>query len=342
MAPASKKPLIELPDGVRRVRAKGRDYFYYHPHRGTDQEKKAIRLPGTPHDQDFWDAYHKASDTREQQDGLFSSLIRDYQKSPEFKAKAPKTAKEYSRYFEIIRHHWGHLPVVDLRPRNVLELRDLYAETPAKSNYLIRSLSLLISWGIPRGYETVNPCSDIPKFKVGTHVPWPAEAIKYFSRHARKEMWEAAALALYSGQRQGDVLKMQWKDIKDDLISVKQDKTKKLLVIPVHSELREVLDKVDRNSDYILTNSRKTPWSSGFKASWTKQMAQPEMTRLKEAGLVFHGLRKSAVVILLEAGCTDAQVGAVTGQTRQMVEYYSVMVNQGKLAREAMLKWDKS
>jgi hypothetical protein len=39
-------------------------------------------------------------------------------------------------------------------------------------------------------------------------------------------------------------------------------------------------------------------------------------------GLVFHGLRKSAVVFLLETGCTDAEVSAITGQSRQMAEHY--------------------
>ena len=38
--------------------------------------------------------------------------------------------------------------------------------------------------------------------------------------------------------------------------------------------------------------------------------------------LVFHGLRKSAVVMLLEAGCTTAEVAAITGQSFDMVEHY--------------------
>jgi hypothetical protein len=36
------------------------------------------------------------------------------------------------------------------------------------------------------------------------------------------------------------------------------------------------------------------------------------------------------VVMLLEAGCTDAEVAAVPGQSRQMVEHYARMVNQRK------------
>jgi hypothetical protein len=44
----------------------------------------------------------------------------------------------------------------------------------------------------------------------------------------------------------------------------------------------------------------------------------------------------SAVVMLLEAGCTDAEVAAITGQSREMIVHYSVMVNQSKLGRAAI------
>lgn len=36
-----------------------------------------------------------------------------------------------------------------------------------------------------------------------------------------------------------------------------------------------------------------------------------------------HGLRKNAVNALLEAGCTIAEVSAITGQTHQVVEHYA-------------------
>ena len=52
----------------------------------------------------------------------------------------------------------------------------------------------------------------------------------------------------------------------------------------------------------------------------------------------FHGLRKSAVVTLLEAGCTTAEVQAITGQSMQMVEHYTKQVSQKKLAASAILK----
>jgi hypothetical protein len=51
---------------------------------------------------------------------------------------------------------------------------------------------------------------------------------------------------------------------------------------------------------------------------------------------------KSAVVMLLQAGCTTAEVAAITGQSFDMVEHYAKQVNQKKLAAAAILKWERA
>ncbi len=93
-----------------------------------------------------------------------------------------------------------------------------------------------------------------------------------------------------------------------------------------------------------MTNLDGIPWTQdGLRSQWAHQM---DRLRLESGdfyngdGLVFHGLRKSAVCFLLEAGCTDAMVSAITGQSRQMVEHYSRQINQRKLAVEAILRWE--
>ena len=48
------------------------------------------------------------------------------------------------------------------------------------------------------------------------------------------------------------------------------------------------------------------------------------------------------MVFLLEAGCSDAEVAAITGQSRQMVEHYGRQVSQRKLAASAILKWERA
>jgi len=172
------------------------------------------------------------------------------------------------------------------------------------------------------------------------YAPWTWDEIEKFRTHARADLWRAAAVALYSGQRQTDVLRMLWSDIQEELLSVTQSKTGKKLWIPMHENLRVVLADIPRVSVHVLTNSRGVPWTrDGFKTSWGDEMKREAFKELRERELVFHGLRKSAVVFLLEAGCTDAEVSAITGQSRGMVVHYAREVNQKKLAAAAVLKW---
>ena len=151
----------------------------------------------------------------------------------------------------------------------------------------------------------------------------------------------AAALAQYSGQRLSDVLKVKWGDINNGQISVRQGKTGKFVWMPVHRKLASILAVLPRDSIHVLTSSRGRPWTlDGFKASWSAELNRDAMKPLRDKRLVFHGLRKSAVVMLLEAGATDAEVSAITGQSRDMVEHYSRQVNQRRLAAAAILKWE--
>jgi hypothetical protein len=89
------------------------------------------------------------------------------------------------------------------------------------------------------------------------------------------------------------------------------------------------------------SGTRGERWTSdGFRVAWSDDLSRPELRLIKENGLVFHGLRKSAVVMLLAAGATEAEVQSITGQSREMVAHYSRQLNQRRLAVSAILKWE--
>jgi hypothetical protein len=62
----------------------------------------------------------------------------------------------------------------------------------------------------------------------------------------------------------------------------------------------------------------------------------PVLRRFRQERIVFHGLRKNAVINLLEAGCNEAQVGAIVNMSEQMVRHYGRDVNVRALARDGM------
>jgi integrase len=198
--------------------------------------------------------------------GSFAALIEAYKESPEWRELSLRTQALWGPLLGKIEKAWAQLSVRGLEARQVLAMRDAYAETPGMANNLIRALSSMLAWSVPRGWRDSNPCSGLRKLKGGEgYAPWSWEEIELFEITARRDIWYAAALALYTGQRLHDVLLMRWSDIKGGHIAVVQQKTGKQLWIPAHENLRRVLAEVPRTHVQILTNSRGAAWTpDGF------------------------------------------------------------------------------
>lgn len=332
----------KLPPYVVQVRNKtGRPYLYFQKGRGTARSGARVRLPDDPTSPEFWEAYARLVQLRAppRNPNQMRELIAAWQASPQWAGMSIKTKALWMGLSRLIVEHWGELEVGGIEPKHVAMLRDEYAGTPAKANNLLRCLGSAISWGIERGYRKDNPVSHVRQFPAGDgYAPWPWEVIEAARTALRPDLWHTVALALYTGQRLADVLAMLWSAISRNGISVRQEKTGKLLLIPLHRDLAAVLEDVPRHAVSVLTNTDRRPWTmNGFQATWRRN----KPAEVRDLGLVFHGLRKSAVVTLLEAGCSDAEVAAVTGQSRTMVEHYARMVNQERLARAAILKWER-
>ena len=351
-----RKARIKLPPHVHMTLSRGRDYFAYHPFRGTRNAGPRVKLPGCPTlpsgepNPEWWAAYRAASGTisPSARAGTFRALVEawtgaeDRPASPEWEALSVNTRRNYHTALGRILGAWGDLPVRGLEPRHVLEMRDAMRETPQAANTLRTALSSILAWSIPRGWRSDNPCEHVKPFPPGE--PWAAwtwEAIEAWRAHAVPPMIEAMALALYTGQRRSDLLPMKWSDVDQGVIKVTQEKTGVQVWIPLHRDLRDVLAGMERRSTRILTGDRGRPWTDeGFKTVWGRQMDAVELMTGACHGLVFHGLSKSAVCFLLEAGCTVQEVMAVTGQSRDMVDHYAAGLNRQRLAQQAIAKWE--
>jgi integrase len=88
------------------------------------------------------------------------------------------------------------------------------------------------------------------------HEPWPQELIERFMHEARPSLRWAVKLALYTGQRRSDLVKMKWSQFDGEFIEVRQQKTGELLWIPCHRELRTELETMPRVADTILVGER--------------------------------------------------------------------------------------
>jgi integrase len=122
-------------------------------------------------------------------------------------------------------------------------------------------------------------------------------------------------MALWTGQRQGDLLALTWFAYDGAYIRLKQGKTGVRVVIPVAPSLKAALDSTKRASERILTTRSGRPWTpDGFRASWRKACLSAGVS-----GVTFHDLRGTAVLRLSLAGCTEAEIATITGHSMRDV-----------------------
>lgn len=310
---------------------------------------KRTVLPGEPTSQAFMDAYNtlladidptKVTPKGIARAGSFEALIREYYGAPEYTRLRDSTKAEYRRYIEPLRDEYGTLQVTMITRRAILKIRDKHADRPRAADSYVEKLKILCRFAMDREYIKINPALGVKLLggAGGTYEPWPRIALDRFLEQASPKHQLALCLLLYTGQRRGDVVKMAWQHYKNGVIEVKQSKTGKPLWIPAHKTLRAMLDGVKREHLMMLHTDHGNAFVPVYFGAWFNK----EMTRLGLGGLQIHGLRKNATNELLEAGCTEAETAAITGQSLRMVAHYAKAVNQKRLAAKAVGKWEQS
>ena len=180
-----------------------------------------------------------------------------------------------------------------------------------------------MSWAYNRGLVPLNPCERPGRLyrAARSDSVWTAADELAFYAKAPSHLHLALRLALWTGQRQGDLLNLQWSAYDGSHIRLRQRKTKVPVIIPVGAPLKAALEETKRMLDAregkrpipltILATERGTAWTeSGFRASWRKGCHKAGIT-----GLTFHDLRGTAVTRLAIAGCTVPEIATITGHS---------------------------
>lgn len=322
---------------VKYVRAKGKLYAYFNSGKQKAGKPLYVRLPD-PASVGFHDSYAAmlgALAKRQAVSYTIADLADDYEESQLFQSKPLGTRKYYGSTLRRIREHLGEFPVNDLQRRDIQLVLDNEMVGPGAHNAFLSVLGLIYTFARKREKTELEPTKDFDKQDTGSHEAWPEHVVEAGLKAAHDRTRLAVHLLYFTGQRIGDVMKMRWSDVTDDRVFVVQQKTGKKLKIPLLSELRAELARTPKRGITIITNH--------LGQQMTPQRVRQELKKLCEDmgyQLVPHGLRRNAVVSLLEAGCTVAETASITGQTFKIVEYYAAEVDQGRLSTAAILKWE--
>jgi integrase len=295
----------KLADGTRRT------YWY--------AWKGGPPLRGEPGSPEFVHSYNEAIAHKVvPPQGALLAILQGYQVSGEFLGRAERTRADYIKHIRAIEKRFGDFPLsalTDRRTRGIfMAWRDQLAlRSRRQADYAWQVLALILAWALDRGLIMANPCARGGRLYRANRVDkiWTEDDEAAFLRSAPAHLHLPLLLALWTGQRQGDLLRLPWSAYDGTHIRLKQSKTGARVVLPVGAPLKAALDVATKYGPLILTNSLRRPWTShGFQASWHVAARKAGIV-----GVTFHDLRGTAVTRLAIVGCSEAEIATITGHS---------------------------
>lgn len=334
--------------GINTVRKRLADgsvkVFFYHRVTGTP-------LPGKPGSAEFMAAFAKADEIAPRDIGTINALIRLYLASLKFERKRASTRREYKRMLGKLESEFGTMPIRALRSPKVrgvfLEYHErIGREHPREADNRLSVLSAVFSYAASKGEIAENPIKGFERLHKAdrSEFVWGEKDIALFMDAAPVELQQALILAIHTGQRYGDLIRMRWSDFDGHAISLRQSKTGASVYIPVTGALARMLASIDRRGPFILTRADGRPW---FTEANDKALSKAWREHARTVGIAelrFHDLRGTAVTLMNEAGVTLQQVAAITGHTMQsasrILERYGAHTRA--LAEAAILRFENA
>jgi len=305
---------------VKRL-ADGSTRVYYYAWRG------GPRLEGSPGSPEFLADYYRAVAERPvERRGkreTVEALVGAYLDSQDFLKLRDRTRADYLKLTKAIVKEFGDMPqsaLSDKRTRGeFLDWRDKLAKkSPRQADYAWVVLARVFSWAKNRGKIETNPCEKGGRTYDGARPDkvWRDEEEQAFRKKASTQLALAYDLAVWTGQRQGDLLALTWTAYDGEKIRLRQSKTGAYVVIPVFSKLKALLDATPKRAVTILTTQAGLSWTAdGFRASWGKALVKAGIR-----GLTFNDLRGTAVLRFALSGCTVPEIATITGHSIKDVQ----------------------
>lgn len=277
--------------------------------------------------------------------GSLGAVIEKFLASPAYKGRAETTKRNYRRVLDELKQRYGAGLIKDLQPRHVKSIRNEMrdASTTTAADIAISLISTL--WDFADEELELNlgadPTYGIRRVHVTTreHEPWPQDLIERFMREAKSSLRFAVRLALATGLRRSDLVRLRWDQLKGDTIELRQKKTGEPVVIGLTEELRFELQSMPRVADTVIVGDR----GGALTAQSLSVMVRRELRKMGVSGYSIHGLRKNAGNDLAEAEGTEREIMARLGHTTpQMAAHYTKRASQKKLARSAVEKLERA
>ncbi|WP_375676804.1 tyrosine-type recombinase/integrase, partial [Bartonella sp. AP88XZML] len=315
-----------------------------------------IRIRGTYGTQEFVDNYKSAlaelqglilpkSKTGKLVEGSFAWLLKQYFNSVHWHSLAKATKRQRELILMKVCDAIGNIPYREIKKSHITAGVERRKEKPTAAQNFLKALNGLFNWAIDQELLENNPALGIKRPPLNNKdgfAVWTEEDVEKYYHHwshgSHERVW--IDVLLYTGLRRGDAVRIGWKDVKDNIIHLKTEKSKFQtdVFLPILPELAETL-KIGpignetficgKNGNKLVKESFGNLFREACNAAGIKKSA--------------HGLRKLAATRAANSGATVSQLKAIFGWTDDnMASLYTKSADRKRLAIEAIKKLQKN
>lgn len=252
---------------------------------------------------------------------LFSVVASRYIREV-FPTKAISTRRYNDKELANLLKVFAHMPIGSIEPMHIRSYMDIRGQAAKiRANREKALFSHMFNKAREWGYTSVpNPCQGVKGFKETGRTRYVTDIeFDKVKAHAHYTVIDAMDLALLTGQRPADVLKLKRTDIRDGALWIIQNKTGALLGIEITGELETIIGKINARprqaiSAYLIQDENGQPLTQCvLRSRFDKARI------LAKVDFQFRDIRAKAATDTGDLGHSQALLGH---KNRDMTEHY--------------------
>ncbi len=252
---------------------------------------------------------------------LFSVVAKRYVREV-YPTKAVRTRLDNDKELIHLLRVFGHMPIDAIAPMHIREYMDIRGQVAkVRANREKALFSHIFNKAREWGYTALqNPCQGVKGFKETGRSRYITDAeFDQVKAHAHFTVIDAMDLALLTGQRPADVLKLKRTDIRDGALWIVQNKTGARVGIEVTGELASTIARINERtrraiSAYLIQDENGQPLTQGALRSRFDKARE-----LAKVDFQFRDIRAKAAT---DTGDLAHSQKLLAHKNREMTEHY--------------------
>ena len=159
------------------------------------------------------------------------------------RGKADNTVKQYNQARDTLKEILKHFSYDQVKPKDIAAIKEHYDDRPNMGNRILSYLRLVFDRAVEWQLIDANPCIGIKRHAEHKRTRYMSNAeFQAIRAEASDNIRAILDITYLTGQRIGDILKIQMTDVTDAGIFFQQEKTGNRVMVQMSPDLRIAID----------------------------------------------------------------------------------------------------